>query len=123
MSLNYSDTAQYYSDEDSFHGPYNSNENLYDKKVDTSSKSSLTPGRAKLKSWLNKSFRIVMTDGRTLIGDFLCTDADANVILGMCSEVRDDNGRFLGLVMVPGRHIVTMEVDSSYKADFSMKML
>lgn len=28
------------------------------------------------------NFRIEMTDGRVLIGVFLCTDRDANVILG-----------------------------------------
>lgn len=39
------------------------------------------------------NFRIEMTDGRVLIGVFLCTDRDANVILGniishtiMCSR-------------------------------------
>lgn len=57
--------------------------------------------------------RIVMTDGRILVGAFLCTDSDANVILGMCSEDTQKGGeeRVLGLVMVPGRHIVSMEVD------------
>lgn len=39
-------------------------------------------GKAKLKKWLNMNFRIEMTDGRVLIGVFLCTDRDANVILG-----------------------------------------
>lgn len=124
MSINDSDAAQYYSDDDSLGGRYTSQENLYDedKKIDNEASESLTPGRAKLRSWLNKVFRIVMTDGRTLVGDFLCTDGDANVILGVCSEVRDDNERFLGLVMVPGRHIVSMKVDASYKAgDLSSK--
>merc|ERR1712071_313733 len=27
-----------------------------------------------------------MTDGRTLIGQFLCTDRDCNIILGSCYE-------------------------------------
>lgn len=39
-------------------------------------------GKRKLKKWLNINFRIEMTDGRILIGVFLCTDRDANVILG-----------------------------------------
>lgn len=39
-------------------------------------------GKAKLRKWLNMNFRIEMTDGRVLIGVFLCTDRDANVILG-----------------------------------------
>lgn len=64
----------------------------------------ITPGRAKLQMWLYRSLRIVMTDGRILIGIFLCTDSDANVILGVCSEFTKDGGdeRMLGLVMVPG---------------------
>lgn len=64
----------------------------------------ITPGRAKLQLWLYRSMRIVMTDGRILIGIFLCTDSDANVILGVCSEYTKNGGdeRMLGLVMVPG---------------------
>lgn len=64
----------------------------------------ITPGRAKLQLWLYRSLRIVMTDGRILIGIFLCTDSDANVILGVCSEFTKNGGdeRMLGLVMVPG---------------------
>lgn len=124
MSISDSDIAQYYSDDDStMDGRYTSKENLYedDKKLDNAT-SDTTPGRAKLRSWLNKVFRIVMSDGRTLVGDFLCTDGDANVILGVCSEVKDDSERFLGLVMVPGRHIVSMKVDVTYKAgDLSSK--
>lgn len=65
----------------------------------------ITPGRAKLQLWLYRSLRIVMTDGRILIGIFLCTDSDANVILGVCSEFTKNGGdeRMLGLVMVPGK--------------------
>ena len=44
----------------------------------------LTPGRRKLQSWLNRNFRVVMSDGRIIVGTFLCTDKDANVILAMC---------------------------------------
>lgn len=64
----------------------------------------VTPGRAKLQLWLYRTLRIVMTDGRVLIGVFLCTDKDANVILGVCSEYAPYGGeeRMLGLVMVPG---------------------
>lgn len=67
----------------------------------------LTPGRAKLQLWLYRTLRIVMTDDRVLIGVFLCTDSDANVILGVCSEYAPYGGeeRMLGLVMVPGNLI------------------
>lgn len=70
----------------------------------------ITPGRAKLQLWLYRSMRIVMTDGRILIGIFLCTDSDANVILGVCSEYTKSGGdeRMLGLVMVPGTKLKAM---------------
>lgn len=62
-----------------------------------------------------------MSDGRVLVGIFLCTDRDANVILGSCSEYLPENEdgagksneepRMLGLVMVPGKHIVSVAID------------
>uniref|UniRef100_A0A2M4C308 Putative lsm domain protein n=1 Tax=Anopheles marajoara TaxID=58244 RepID=A0A2M4C308_9DIPT len=69
------------------------------------------PKRNLLKTWLNRMFRIKMTDGRILIGFFVCTDADANVVLQMASEYTEIGGeeRYLGLVMIPGRYIVSIE--------------
>ena len=46
----------------------------------------LSQGRRLLRSFLNKNMKIKLTDGRVLIGIFLCTDKDANVILGTCDE-------------------------------------
>uniref|UniRef100_T1J0V0 Sm domain-containing protein n=1 Tax=Strigamia maritima TaxID=126957 RepID=T1J0V0_STRMM len=75
-------------------------------------------GHRQLESWLNKSMKIEMTDGRTLIGTFLCTDRDCNVILGSCSEYlcadeggTEDEPRVLGLAMIPGHHIVSICLD------------
>ncbi len=48
--------------------------------------------RLKLESWLNKNMKILMSDGRTLVGIFLCTDRDRNVILGSCVEYLKPNG-------------------------------
>ncbi|EZA47656.1 hypothetical protein DMN91_012570 [Ooceraea biroi] len=73
-----------------------------------------SPAKQKLRSWLNRNLRIEMTDGRVLKGAFLCTDRDANVILGSCSEylsTEHTEARVLGLVMVPGRHIVSIHLD------------
>ncbi|XP_055608816.1 N-alpha-acetyltransferase 38, NatC auxiliary subunit [Uranotaenia lowii] len=71
------------------------------------------PSRKKLKSWLNNTFRVKMTDGRILIGLFVCTDSDANVILTLTSEFTENGGeeRVLGLVMIPGRYIVSIEIN------------
>ncbi|KAK2588319.1 hypothetical protein KPH14_004336 [Odynerus spinipes] len=73
-----------------------------------------SPAKQKLRGWLNRHLKIKMTDGRVLTGAFLCTDRDANVILGSCSEFLSEDhteARALGLVMVPGRHIVTIHLD------------
>ncbi len=59
------------------------------------------------------------SDGRVLVGIFLCTDKDSNVILGSCTETlceddsSDNEPRVLGLAMVPGKHIVTIHVDET----------
>lgn len=42
--------------------------------------------KMRLSSYINKYMKIEMTDGRILIGTFVCTDKDANVILSACSE-------------------------------------
>ncbi|XP_067882984.1 N-alpha-acetyltransferase 38, NatC auxiliary subunit-like [Heterodontus francisci] len=74
--------------------------------------------RQMLESLLNKSMRIRMTDGRTLIGLFLCTDRDCNVILGSAQEylkptdsLAQGEPRVLGLAMIPGHHVVSIEVE------------
>ena len=80
----------------------------------------LSQGRRLLRSFLNKNMKIKLTDGRI----FLCTDKGANVILGTCDEYLneeclinsqqlDEGPRMLGLAMVPGRHIVSIDVDDS----------
>ena len=38
---------------------------------------------------LNKNVKIEITDGRVLIGTFVCTDMHSNVILGSCQEFID----------------------------------
>lgn len=85
----------------------------------------MSPGAVKLRSWLNKTFRVEMTDGRVLTGIFLCTDRDANIILGSCSEylpmdeknkIVNEEPRMLGLVMIPGKHIVTIHIDNEYSS-------
>ncbi|XP_078038367.1 LSMD1 domain-containing protein Sbat [Augochlora pura] len=74
-----------------------------------------SPARQKLRGWLNRNLRIKMTDGRVLIGVFLCTDRDANVILGSCTEFLSEDhteARTLGLAMIPGRHIISIHIDA-----------
>ncbi|XP_038624844.1 N-alpha-acetyltransferase 38, NatC auxiliary subunit [Tachyglossus aculeatus] len=79
--------------------------------------------RRQLEGLLNKNMRIRMTDGRTLVGCFLCTDRDCNVILGSAQEFLKPSDSFstgeprvLGLAMVPGHHIVSIEVQQETQA-------
>ncbi|KAI1378679.1 Sm-like ribonucleoprotein [Hypoxylon crocopeplum] len=92
-----------------------------------------TEAEAFLKSLLNRKLRIYTTDGRLFIGTFKCTDTHSNVVLSLTYEYRqpsqqklaeaaaanlekstmitDMTSRYLGLVVVPGQHIVKMEVE------------
>lgn len=88
----------------------------------TASEESLS--KQKLRGWLNRHLRIKMTDGRILTGAFLCTDRDANVILGSCSEYLSKDhteARPLGLVMVPGRHILSIHLDAWFDEEPSAR--
>ncbi|TDZ20633.1 N-alpha-acetyltransferase 38-B, NatC auxiliary subunit [Colletotrichum orbiculare MAFF 240422] len=87
-----------------------------------------------LTSLLNKNLRVVATDGRMFLGQFKCTDPERNVVLAHTYEYRqpsaqqraeaaqnsgggtgsvklDMTSRYLGLVVVPGEHIVKIEVE------------
>jgi len=58
--------------------------------------------RQQLEALLNKTMRIRMTDGRTLVGCFLCTDRDCNVILGSAQEFLKPSGQCPGDARPPG---------------------
>ncbi|KAH9892965.1 Sm-like ribonucleoprotein [Xylariomycetidae sp. FL2044] len=87
-----------------------------------------------LKSLLNKTLRVNTTDGRIFVGTFKCTDTHRNVVLSLTYEYRQPSqrqlaeaaaaaavdaetisanmsSRYLGLVVIPGQHIVKMEVE------------
>ncbi|KPM37355.1 hypothetical protein AK830_g9204 [Neonectria ditissima] len=88
--------------------------------------------RLYLSSILNKNLRVLTTDGRLFWGSFKCTDPDKNIVLASTYEYRqpsskqrseaaekagnknvtlDMTSRYLGLVVVPGEHIVRIEVE------------
>ncbi|KAG6015291.1 hypothetical protein E4U54_003780 [Claviceps lovelessii] len=83
-----------------------------------------------LSSLLNKNLRISTTDGRLFRGCFKCTDPDKNIVLTNTFEYRrplgteaqpavaaaaerpeDMSSRYLGMVVVPGQHVVRMELE------------
>ena len=51
------------------------------------------PRARRLAALPNRSLRVRMSDGRTLVGAFLCTDRDANIILGSAQEFLKAAGR------------------------------
>jgi len=42
--------------------------------------------REKLNTYLGSQIKVAVSDGRVLIGEFMCTDKDRNLILGNCEE-------------------------------------
>ena len=50
------------------------------------SEHSANSAREKLRSYLGSQMKVVISDGRVLIGEFMCTDNDRNLILGNCDE-------------------------------------
>lgn len=75
-------------------------------------------GKELLRTLLNKTLKIRLTDGRSLVGQFLCVDRDANIIIGSATEYSNDElqgePRVLGLAMVPGRHAKSIEVNKQF---------
>ena len=66
--------------------------NIVNQEDDTIQNRTQNNGKEYLRGMLNKLMKIKLSDGRILIGVFLCTDRDSNVILGSCSEYVLDQG-------------------------------
>ncbi|KAI8364580.1 hypothetical protein BD560DRAFT_402795 [Blakeslea trispora] len=65
----------------------------------------------KLQSYLNFKSRVRISDGRVFIGTFVCIDKDKNMILAQTEEFRGTEKRLVGLVMIPGKHLVKVEAE------------
>lgn len=39
-----------------------------------------------LRGYLSRRLRIVLSDGRVVDGNFLCTDSECNIVIGDCEE-------------------------------------
>ena len=74
-----------------------------------------------LQSLFDKPLKVLLTDGRTIYGKFHCLDRDRNVVLvdvfarlpGTLSDGKSYTAdwRSLGIVMVPGKHLVKAEAE------------
>jgi len=58
---------------------------------------------------LGKQLRVELSDGRCVIGRFICLDAFGNLVLKDTREAAGD-GKQLGITMVPSRHMRKAEV-------------
>jgi small nuclear ribonucleoprotein (snRNP)-like protein len=62
---------------------------------------------------LGKPLRCTLSDGRRVVGKFVCLDRFANVLLREAEEVpapgSAEPAKRLGMVMVPGAHLRTAE--------------
>ncbi|CAG8626701.1 5432_t:CDS:2 [Cetraspora pellucida] len=64
-----------------------------------------------LRSYLNLKAKITASDGRVFHGTFMCIDKYKNIILSQTEEFRSNEKRFVGLVMIPGKHLVKAEIE------------
>jgi len=81
-----------------------------------------------LQSFLQQLLRITTTDNRVFLGTFAGTDKPLNIILINAEEYHlsnqnrvkfdDENGRYVGQVMLPWKMIVKVEV---YERDSAME--
>ncbi|KAI8360890.1 hypothetical protein EDC96DRAFT_464505 [Choanephora cucurbitarum] len=73
----------------------------------------------KLESYLNFKSRVRISDGRVFIGTFVCIDKDKNIILAHTEEFRGSEyeKRLVGLVMIPGKHLVKVETEDLETVD------
>lgn len=68
-------------------------------------------------TFLNKQVLIKISDGRYFQGIFACVDHECNIILQGAHEYQDSSGRgkrWFGMVMVPGKHLVEINVKAAW---------
>ncbi|KAL5521812.1 NAA38 [Sanghuangporus sanghuang] len=70
------------------------------------------PAVEALKDLLNRTLRIACSDGRVFVGTFVCVDKQLHIILANTDEysMSKPEGRYVTMVMVPWRLVVTISV-------------
>ncbi|KAM0754036.1 hypothetical protein T439DRAFT_170051 [Meredithblackwellia eburnea MCA 4105] len=73
------------------------------------------PAVERLAQTLNTTYRVSVTDGRTFTGQFVCIDPQGHIVLDKCVETMagTSGDREVGLVLVPQRHWVKVERDTT----------
>jgi len=80
-----------------------------------------------LRSYLTRLARVVIKDGRVFIGMFACIDKGRNIVLintdefrmGSAPDTVGATGRFIGMTMIPWRHITSVEIENEDDSFFS----
>ncbi|KAJ3484356.1 hypothetical protein NLI96_g5704 [Meripilus lineatus] len=82
-----------------------------------------------LKNLLRETLRITTSDGRIFLGTFAGTDSQLNVLLANTDEFRlsppdsvNLDGRYVGLVMIPRRLVVKIEVHGRNVSENRMRV-
>lgn len=82
-----------------------------------------------LKNLLRETLRITISDGRIFLGTFAGTDTQLNVLLANTDEFRlapldsvNLDGRYVGLVMIPRRLVVRIEVHGRNASENRMRI-
>ena len=75
----------------------------------------LSPAQKLLQRYLDKPFRVELTDGRVVVGYLVCTDNAPNVILKYAEEFwlsqgKDGFLRPLGTIIIPSRAIKSIRI-------------
>ncbi|KAJ3241432.1 hypothetical protein HDU81_000481 [Chytriomyces hyalinus] len=75
-----------------------------------------SPEITEVSSYLGSTVRLEASDGRVFVGAFMCMDKEKNVILSGAEEFNSVDGleerRYVGLVMLPGAHLVSFSVEN-----------
>jgi small nuclear ribonucleoprotein (snRNP)-like protein len=68
-------------------------------------------GIDEMTSWMNKKCKVKTTDQREYIGILICIDHFANILLHETKQYMNQDIKYLGLVMVPGKEIIQVCVE------------
>ena len=68
-----------------------------------------------VKDLMGRQLRVSLSDGRIIFGSFDCIDKHRNIILDRASEIQSldeiDTKRSIGYVLIPGDHVLKVEVE------------
>mmetsp|Transcript_12613 Transcript_12613/g.24497 ORF Transcript_12613/g.24497 Transcript_12613/m.24497 type:complete len:122 (+) Transcript_12613:3-368(+) len=76
------------------------------------------PRLHQLKKCVNRQARITLSDGRVVMGTFICFDYQGNVLMNNAEEQKRGTGsntienRHLGMIMVKPQHLVKLETEA-----------